>query len=427
MDERESNDEPACVVEMHRSHTYRLYPNMAQQRALSSWVGAVRFVYNLALEQRRDWWRPGRSFNYITQGREVTVLRAEVEWIRDVPSDALTRALRDLDLAYRHWWSGRSSAPTPRKKFCNDSFRIHGRDGFSVSHERRSVRLPKIGWIKCRGVRPIPGDPREVTINRRAGIWTATIQYRIAAAPPPESSTSPIGIDRGVAVFAALSDGSTIASVNHGKHALPALARAQRALARKKKGSNNRRKAVRRVARLHARVAAARKDFLHKASTEIAKNHGVVVLEKLEVRNMVRSAAGTVEKPGKNVRQKAGLNRAILDQGWGMFRSMLAYKLEERGARLIEVDPAYTSQTCSECGVIDAASRRSQAQFTCTACGHGTNADLNAAINILRRGTACLPVEASTCEADEAGIAKLAFCGALNATASVPVIHRESR
>lgn len=198
----------------------------------------------------------------------------------------------------------------------------------------------------------------------------------------------------GVTVFAAMSDGKTVAPGNFGKKALRALRKAQRSVARKKKGSANRRKAVWRVQKLHARVANARKDFLHKLSTTIAKNHGTVVVEALQVRNMSASAKGTVEEPGRNVRQKAGLNRSILDQGWRMFRTFLGYKLADRGGKLIEVPAAYTSQTCSVCDVTDPAGRVSQARFVCTACGHSENADVNAAKNILRRADSPLkPVE----------------------------------
>jgi putative transposase len=212
-----------------------------------------------------------------------------------------------------------------------------------------------------------------------------------------------------VAVFAAFSDGTNIAPVNHGKKALRSLARAQRKLARKTKGSNNRRKQVRRVARIQLRVANARKDFLHKASTTIAKNHGVVVLEKLAVRNMVRSAKGTAEAPGRMVRQKAGLNRAILDQGWGMFRTMLGWKLSARGGRLVEVPAAYTSQTCAACAVVDARSRLDQARFVCIGCGHEANADTNAASVILRRADSpVLPVEGSRRAPVEAGTSRRA-------------------
>lgn len=167
---------------------------------------------------------------------------------------------------------------------------------------------------------------------------------------------------------------------------LKALRKAQRAVARKKRGSANRRKAVQRVGVIYRRAANARKDFLHKHTTTIAQNHGLVAVEALAVRNMSASAKGTPEYPGVNVRQKSGLNRAILDQGWSAFRTMVNYKLGERGGNLVEVPAAYTSQTCSECGVVDAHSRRDQATFICAGCGHAANADHNAAINILKRG-----------------------------------------
>jgi putative transposase len=205
---------------------------------------------------------------------------------------------------------------------------------------------------------------------------------------------APVGIDMGVAVFATLSNGTSIAAANHGKKALRALRKAQRSLSRKQRGSRNRLKAIRRVARVQQRVANVRKDFLHKHSTTIAKNHGAVVVESLQVRNMSASAKGTAETPGRNVKQKAGLNRAILDQGWGMFRVMLNYKLAERGGRLIEVPALYTSQICAACGLVDIRNRQDQAHFVCIGCGHEANADANAAINILRRADCALkPVE----------------------------------
>jgi len=170
----------------------------------------------------------------------------------------------------------------------------------------------------------------------------------------------------GVVVFAALSDGTSITPANHGKKALKGL----RALARKKRGPANRRKAARRVARIQQRGTNARKDFLHKHSTAIAKNHGMVVVGALPVQNMSASVAGRLEQPSRTVRQKAGLNRAILDQGWGAFRTMLAYKLADRGGKLVEMPAAYTSQTCPVCGGVDPANRQRQAAFLCITYGH---------------------------------------------------------
>lgn len=378
---------------MIRAHTYRLYPTADQAERLAQWVGAVRFVYNLALEQRRTFWRPGRSFNAATQSREVSELRLQVEWLADVPRAALEQGLRDLDGAYRAWWARRSKTPTPRKRGRNDAFRLQGRDIIFTQHSRRrgAVRLPKIGDVRCHVSRQAQGEKRSITVKRVAGQWYAVIWWETATAEAAPA-TAEVGIDRGVSVFAALSTGELVQGPNVGRKAARSLARAQRALSRKRRGSNRYRKQRLRVARLRARVSAARKDFLHKTSTTIAKNHGLVVLEDLKVQNMTASSAGTIKAPGRNVRQKAGLNRAILDQGWGMFRTMLAYKLEERGGALLTVDPKNTSRTCSACGVIDADSRRG-ITFACIACGHEAHADTNAAINILRRGTSDLRVE----------------------------------
>ena len=157
-------------------------------------------------------------------------------------------------------------------------------------------------------------------------------------------------------------------------------------LCRKKKFSSNWKKRKAAIARLHIRIADARNDFLHKVSTAISKSHAVVYIEDLKVRNMSASARGTVENPGKCVRQKAGLNKAILDQGWFEFRRQLSYKEQWRGGLVVAVPPQYTSQTCAGCGHVCAENRRSQALFVCVACGHEDDADVNAAKNVMRAG-----------------------------------------
>lgn len=380
---------------IYRARLLRLRPTAEQAARLGRWAGAIRFVYNLALEQRRTFWRPGRTFNFVSQGREITELRAQVDWIADVSRVALDQALRDLDQAYRNWWSGRAEAPTYRKRGAG-GFRLIG-DEIRLRRTGRGagrISLPKIGEIAVRLDAMPGGDIRSVTITERAGQWYASVllaQERTAQI----TSEASIGIDRGIAVFAALSSGDLIAGANVGRKAARSLAIAQRRLSRKRKGSQNYRKQRMRVARVHARVSAARKDFLHKTSTTIAKSHGLVVLEALKVRNMTASASGTVEAPGRNVRQKAGLNRAILDQGWGTFAQMLAYKVEERGGHVLFVDPRNTSRTCSSCGVVDADSRDG-VRFACRSCGHTAHADTNAAINILRRGSPSMPVEGAS-------------------------------
>jgi putative transposase len=185
-----------------------------------------------------------------------------------------------------------------------------------------------------------------------------------------------------VAVFAALSDGRRYKPLNAFAKNRDKLAKLCRQLARKVKNSSNWRKLKGRISRLRHKEANACKDFLYQLSTEIAQSHGIVKIEKLKVRNMTASAAGSIEAPGKDVVAKSGLNRSILDQGWGMFARLLGYKLAERGGELQFVNPAYTSQTCPECHVVDANSRQGQSVFVCTACGHTDHADTVGARNI---------------------------------------------
>ena len=194
----------------------------------------------------------------------------------------------------------------------------------------------------------------------------------------------------GVKRFATLSNGDFVEPLNAFKQERENLTKLQRKLARQKKGSRNSRKTKRKIARLHRYIADSRRDFLHKTSTRIAKNHSIVYVEDLKVSNMSASAAGTKENPGKKVKQKSGLNQSILDQGWYGFSQMLSYKLERKGGKLIKVDPRNTSRTCPQCGFVSAENRRTQASFACIACGYRANADVVGAINVLRAGRARL-------------------------------------
>jgi putative transposase len=397
---------------LRRASRFRLYPTEGQAALMAQYAGACRAVWNLGLEQRRDWWRPGRSFSYTQQCLELTQLRAEVGWLRACPAHVLQQALRDLHQAYKNWWNGCAAAPTWRKKGQRDSFRFPDPAQFEVRRISRNVgavRLPKLGWVRFRSWIDIPGDLATVTVVREADGWHAAVQWEKEVADPVPSALPAVGIDLGVQCFAALSDGTLVEPGDFGRKAQRRLARAQRSLARTRRGSANWRKQRRRVARLHLRVHNARKDYLHKLSTKVAKGHGAVVMEDLRVKAMSASARGTVESPGRNVRQKAGLNRSILDQGWGEFRRMLGYKLAERGGTLVLVEPAYTSQTCSACGHVAEASRVSRSRFACVACGHADHADVNAARSILRRaGSPSLPAEAARRRADEAGTVRRA-------------------
>ena len=206
---------------------------------------------------------------------------------------------------------------------------------------------------------------------------------------------SAVGIDMGIVRFATLSNGTFYAPLNSFKRHEAALRKAQQAMSRKVKFSNNWKKTKARIQRIHARIGNARRDYLHKTSTAISQNHATVCIEDLQIRNMSKSAAGTTDTPGKNVRAKSGLNKSILDQGWFEFRRQLDYKLAWRGGWLVAVPPQNTSRTCPCCGHVSAQNRQTQARFQCVACGFEENADLVGAINILRAGHARFACEVS--------------------------------
>lgn len=372
---------------IHRSFRYRLYPTAAQENELRQVAGVTRLIYNLALEQREKFWRQyraetGDSLTFVSQGREVTALRAEFDFIRAAPSNALIQALRDLDRAYAAFFSGRASYPTPRKRGVDDRFRIKAKECPTRALNKRwsVVRVPNVGHVRFRSTRPMEGRCLSGTFSLTAGQWFVSFTCEVEHDAPANDNPA-VGIDRGIANTLALSTGEMFS--------LPSMAtlerrkrRAQRVLARRKKGSNRRRRQLRRVACLSARIARVRSDWQHRVSLDIAGRFGAVAIEDLKIVNM--SAKG---------RGKRGLNRAILNQAWAAFADKLAYKLGERGGVLITVPAAYSSQTCSACGAVDARSRKSQSAFACVECGFTDNADRNAAEVILRRSTAWQPVE----------------------------------
>jgi putative transposase len=260
--------------------------------------------------------------------------------------------------------------------------------GFKLDVGNSCIFLPKIGWVRYRKSRDTEGTPKQITVSLSAGKWHASIQTEREVAVPIHPSQSAVGIDMGIACFAALSDGTTLTPLNSFRKHEKKLATMQRKLSSKTKFSANWHKQKAKVSRLHKKTADVRNDFLHKATTIIGKNHALVVMEDLKVKKMSRSASGSLETPGRNVRAKSGLNKAILDQGWFEFRRQLGYKLAWSGGTLLVVPPQYTSQTCHQCGSVDKNNRVSQAVFSCSVCGHTDNADHNASLNILAAGQA---------------------------------------
>jgi putative transposase len=310
---------------------------------LQDHCGHARYVWNLAVEQHSHW-HPGRKAapGYLQQCRQLTAARAEHPWLAAGCQTVQQQALR-------------------------------------VSRKTGQVWVPKVGWVRFRWSRPVPPDAKSYRVTMdRAGRWH--VAFAVIPGPVPAPGNGQVvGIDRGVAVSAVLSTGELLhAPVLTGRERIR-LRRLQRRLARAKRGSNRRGRVRHAIARLRVRETDRRKDWAEKASTGIARRFDAIRVEDLQIKNMTRSARGTRENPGRNVRAKAGLNRGILGSGWGL----LVRRLEDKApGRVEKVSPAFTSQRCSACGLVDRGSRESQAVFRCTACGFACHADVNAAINI---------------------------------------------
>jgi putative transposase len=312
----------------------------------------------------------------------------ETPWLSETHSQLLQQTLKDLDRAYANFFEKRAELPRFKKKGRHDSFRYP--QGCKLDQANSRIFLPKLGWMRYRNSREVLGAVKNVTVSGKQGKWFVSIQTERDVEQPAHPSASMIGVDLGVVRFATLSDGTVFEPADSLKQRQERLSRHQRAMARKQKFSNNWKKAKAKATKTHQKIANVRRDYLHKATTTLSKNHAVVVVEDLQVRNMSKSAAGTADQPGRNVKAKSGLNRSILDQGWSEFRRQLEYKQAWRGGDVLAVPPQNTSRTCPACGHVAAENRQTQARFACVACGFVENADLVGAINVLRAGHARL-------------------------------------
>lgn len=376
-------------MERMQAFKFEIRPDGRQKRQMSRFAGSCRFVYNKALALQRERFERGeKRLGYAAMCKELTAWRngAETPWLADAPIHPLQQALRCLDDAYGNFFAGRAAAPAFRKKGRGGGFRYPDPKQIRLDQANSRIFLPKLGWLRYRNSRKIEGAVRSVTVSPGDGKWFVSIQTLREVAQPVPQSTTAVGIDVGIARFATLSDGTFHAAVNSFKRHESALRKAQQSMSRKTKFSSNWKRAKARVQRIHARIGNVRRDYLHKTTHAISKNHALVCIEDLRVRNMAKSAAGSIEEPGRNVRAKSGLNKSILDQGWFEFRRQLDYKLAWNGGWLIAVPPHHTSQTCPRCAHVSADNRRTQARFLCVACGFDENADVVGAINILGRG-----------------------------------------
>jgi putative transposase len=367
------------LVRGHKGFKFRIYPSARQEQRLLAWESALRFLWNLALEQRKlGLCRPVRLYpNAFDQISELKALCAELPFLADVPRNVCAQLLVELDRAWQRCFKRLARAPRWKRK---------GKDtlGLTEPHPKvwrmvgNTLHFPKLGNLRAVVHRRLEGKPKSCTIRRDGDQWFVSIVCELDLPDPAPRIEPVVALDRGITHLIADSDGNLIENPKPLEAALKRLAKAQRAVARRKKGSNNRNKAVSRVTRLHRKIRRRREHVLHTLSATYANSHGTVVVERLQTANMLRN------RP---------LARQIADAGWSRLVELLRYKLAFSGGRLVEVPAACSSQTCSACGAVDPDSRHRE-HFRCTHCSYVDHADLNAAKVLKSRANrSALPVE----------------------------------
>jgi len=370
----------------------RLYPNKEQQQLIHKTFGSCRFVYNQLLDAKIKAYECGDNLSaYELKKRLVPMKKSsDGKFLKEVDSTALQNSVLKIDIAYKNFFrrvKNKQKAGFPKFKSKHNSYQSYQTSTASIKDNK--LYLPKIGKVKAvfhRG--EITGKIKTVTMSYEAGQYHASINYEDGLQEVIGSNNGQtVAIDVGVKVFAQISNGEKIIvdKTHNLLKDIQKVKKLQKAVSRKKKGSNNRQKAKLKLAKAHLKIKNKREDFLHKASHKLSENQTVIV-EKLKIKNMSKSAKGTIENPGKNIKAKSGLNRSILQQSWGKFFEMLEYKLKTNGGELIRVDPKYSSQTCPKCGHISKENRKTQANFKCIKCGYQENADYIASVNLLKIG-----------------------------------------
>lgn len=366
-------------MEKLQAYKYRLnVRDAATETHLSRQVGCGRFVWNKALGASQDKYPGYSNFSAL-----LPSWKKEHPWLDEVDSIGLQQSLRQLDAAWKNFFKfpDHFSRPKFKKRLQSDAYRIVGAAAKKAGQAR--IWVPKLGWLSFRQSRPWMGEVTSMTITRKARRWYVSLQCKVVEdAPKSRLNDDWVGVDVGIAQYATLSTGKHYDGVRAFRKNRRKLARLQRRFARQVIGSARRKDTAGRIAALHHHIAMKRHDRAHWVSSKLVKNHGRIRMEDLRLVNMMASAKGTHENPGKNVAQKRGLNRHLADQGLRQLRQYVEYKLKWSGGAFEAVNPAYTSQTCHACKHVSRENRLSQADFKCVSCGHGDNADINAAKNI---------------------------------------------
>ena len=413
-------------MKINKAYKFRLEPNVEQQVILNNLVGSARFVWNQMLAMSFEMFANNEFINATNLVNKIMDLKnnPDFEFLKSHSNAvSLQQKVRDLASAWSRFFDPKVHARLKenkkkirkpkffkladgteiqlrplmprfkRKSDGCDSIRLVQFDKYCRVDGNR-VKLPNgIGLVKFRKSQDIIGTIKNVTISKKSGHWYVSFGCEREIENPIHPSKTAIGIDLGITKLISTSDGQYIKPKNSFKANQVKLAKLQRQLSRKVLFSQNWQKQNRKIQKLHHHIANIRHDYLHKITTNISKNHAMIVVEDLKVVNMSKSASGSAVQHGRNVKAKSGLNKSILDQGWGMMVDMLEYKQHWQGGLLIKINPRYTSQTCSQCQHIAKENRRSQARFECVKCTYVANADFNAARNILAAGHAVLSAE----------------------------------
>ena len=404
-------------MNINKAYKFRLEPNVEQEIILNNLVGSARFVWNQMLAMSFEMFAKNEFINATNLVNKIMDVKNNPDFaFLKTSSNAvsLQQKIRDLASAWSRFFDPsahvklKENKRKPRKpKFFTltdgsdiqlrplmprfkrksdgrDSIRLVQFDKYCHIDGNR-VKLPNgVGLVKFRKSQEVVGTIKNVTISKKSGHWYVSFgTERKLTENPRHPSKTAIGIDLGISKLITTSDSEIIKPKNSFKANQVKLAKLQRGLAKKVKFSQNWKKQNCKLQKLHHHIANIRHDYLHKITTALSKSHAMIACEDLKVNNMSRSASGSMEKKGRHVKAKSGLNKSILDQGWGMMVDMLEYKQQWQGGLLVKVNPQYTSQTCSQCQHIAKENRQTQARFECVKCTYIANADFNAARNIL--------------------------------------------